>query len=198
MTTPKKPFIFNSRIILILIVASISLFVNCGKKPGHDKTPYLMKKKLGLNNEQAKALKKIIDEMKDHRSEERHKYAGDYESLLKAARARNALEKESISALLTENQKARFRQMTAGKELTDQAVIISEHLGLDRTTTNRINKIAVNLPSREEAMAAKKSGDPAALKAFNEKTKKIYKEIDYFLKAQQKVDFNKLIEEMAD
>jgi len=198
VSTFQASFLSNVKTLFIVLVCSLFVFAHCGKKPGHDKTPYVMKKKLGLNSEQAEEVKRIIEEKKEQRKKDREKYAGDNESLLKAARARDALEKERIEAILDEKQKIRFRDLMAEKEVTDQTLIISERLGLDRTTTNRINKIAVNLPTEQEVIAARNSGEQEALSALKEKTDNLYAEIEYFLNDYQKKIFRQMIQEKLD
>ena len=125
-------------------------------------------------------------------------YAGNNQALLKAARARKELEKERIIAILNDQQKDRFNQMMADRELTDKAIIISERLGLDRTTTQRINKIAARLPDNAEIAAARQSDDLAGLNALYEKTDTLYAEIEYFLNEQEKAVFKALRQELKE
>jgi hypothetical protein len=147
---PKTGAKFECRILSVALVLSVALLVQCGKKPGHDKTPYLLKKKLKLTNEQAGEVESIIHMIKGLREEDRSRYEGDNQALLKAARARRTLEYEKIVSVLDEDQKARFRQIMAEQEVTDRTLIIADRLGLDRTTTNRIDKIVVKGPAEEE------------------------------------------------
>ena len=191
------PLRYRSKILMLVLISLMAFCVQCGKKPGHDKTPYLMKKKLGLNGEQAEQVKNIINEIKDLREKERSQYEGDNESLLKAARARKALEYKRIESILNESQKTRFERFMAEKEVTDRTLIISERLGLDRTTTKRIDKIVVKAPTDEEVIVAKQSGDPAKFEAVKAKSDKINKEIEYFLNDEQKIAFQDLIREEA-
>ncbi len=141
---------FESRILSVALVVVVALLVHCGKKPGHDKTPYLLKMKLKLTSEQAKEVESILNEIKDLREEERKRYEGDSQALLKAARARRSLEYRKIESILNEGQKARFRQIMSGQEVADRTLIIADRLGLDRTTTNRIDKIVVKGPTEKE------------------------------------------------
>jgi hypothetical protein len=140
---------FEFRILSVALVVSMALLAQCGKKPGHDKTPYLLKKKLKLTSEQAGEVESIITMVKGMREEDRRRHAGDDEALLKAARARRTLEQEKIESVLDEGQKARFRQFMAEQEVADRTLIIADGLGLDRTTTNRIDKIVVKGPAEE-------------------------------------------------
>jgi hypothetical protein len=174
--TPSK---IDSRIFFMVLLLAMTFLVQCGKKPGHDKTAYLLKKKLGLSTEQAKEVESILDGVKERRGRDRKQYVGDNQSLLKAARARSALECERIESILDEAQKAKFREIMCGKEVGDRTLIIAERLGLDRTTTNRIDRIVVKAPTEEE-------------------TTKIHAEIESFLNDEQKDTFRKMIqEEMA-
>jgi len=140
---------FESRILSVALVVAVALLANCGKKPGHDKTPYLLKKKLKLTSEQAGEVESIIRLIKGLREEDRRRYEDDNQALLKAARARRTLEHEKIESVLNEGQKARFRQIMSGQEVADRTLIIADRLGLDRTTTNRIDKIVVKGPTEE-------------------------------------------------
>jgi hypothetical protein len=191
----KPSFVFEWRILAMVLILAIIPSVQCGKKPGHDKTPYILQKKLGLNNEQSKQVEKFIQEIKDLREREREQYAGDLESLLKAAKARRSLEQERIESLLDENQKAKFRKIMAEWNVTDHTLVISDRLGLDGPTTRRINKIVVRAPTEEEVIAAKKSGDPEKLKAVRERADKIHAEIESFLTDEQKKEFRKMVQE---
>lgn len=141
---------FECRILSVALVISMALLVQCGKKPGHDKTPYLLKMKLKLTSEQAGEVENIINMSKGLREEDRRRYAGDDQALLKAAKARRSLEYEKIESVLDERQKARFRQIMAEQEVADRTLIIAERVGLDRTTTNRIDEIVVKGPAEEE------------------------------------------------
>ena len=141
---------FERRILSVALVLSMALLVHCGKKPGHDKTPYLLKMKLKLTSEQAKEVESILNEIKDLREEERKRYEGDSQALLKAARARRSLEYRKIESVLNEGQRARLREVMGEKEVADRTLIIAERVGLDRTTTNRIDKIVVKGPAEEE------------------------------------------------
>jgi len=179
----------------LILIFTMTVCLQCGKKPGHDKTPYILKKKLGLNGEQGKQVEKIIQETKALRQRDRTQYDGDNEALLKAARTREALEQKRIESLLNENQTAVFKKIMAEYAVLDHTLLISERLGLDRTTTRRINKIVVRAPSKEEVIAVKTSGDPARLKALKKRTDKIHEEIEYFLSDDQKKAFRKLIRE---
>ena len=192
-------FITPSKVLSILpylaLVFALTVFVQCGKKPGHDKTPYILKMKLGLNAEQSKQLETILQETKDLRERERKQYAGDNDALVKAARSRRSLEQGRIESILNETQKAKFGKIVAEQEVEDHTLEISERLGLDRTTTRRINKIVVRAPGKEEVIAVKKSGDPARLQALKERADKIHEEIEYFLSDEQKKEFRKMIQE---
>ncbi len=141
---------FESRILSVALVLAMALLVQCGKKPGHDKTPYLLKKKLKLTNEQAGEVESIINMVKGLREEDRRQYEGDNQALLKAARARRTLEHEKIESVLDEGQRARFRQIMSRQEVADRTLIIADRVGLDRTTMNRIEKIVVKGPAEEE------------------------------------------------
>jgi len=158
------------RILSVVLVLAVALLVQCGKKPGHDKTPYLLKKKLKLTSEQAGEVESIINMIKGLRQEDRRQYEGDNQALLKAARARRTLERERIESVLDEGQKARFRQIMSGQEVADRTLIIADRLGLDRTTTNRIDKIVVKGPTEEE-------------------------KIESFLTDEQKAAYRRMIEE---
>jgi hypothetical protein len=166
----------DSRILLMVLLLAMTFLVQCGKKPGHDKTAYLLKKKLGLSAEQAKEVEGILDEVKERRERDRKQYEGDNASLVKAARARSALECERIESILDEGQKAKLRKIMCEKELADRTLVIAERLGLDRTTTNRIDRIVVKASTEEE-------------------TSKIHEEIESFLNDQQKDAFGKMIQE---
>ena len=98
--THRLPMKNISRIMAIVLIVAIIPSLQCGKKPGHDKTPYILQKKIGLNNEQARQVENVIQQIKDLREREREQYAGDRESLLKAAKARRSLEQERIESLL--------------------------------------------------------------------------------------------------
>ena len=168
---PLKPGAkFECRILSVVLVLAVALLVQCGKKPGHDKTPYLLKKKLKLTSEQAGEVESIINMIKGLRQEDRRQYEGDNQALLKAARARRTLEREKIESVLDEGQKARFRQITSGQEVADRTLIIADRLGLDRTTTNRIDKIVLKGPTEEE-------------------------KIESFLTDEQKAAYRRMIEE---
>jgi len=192
---PKPSFAFEWRILAIVLILAIIPSVQCGKKPGHDKTPYILQKKIGLNNEQARQVENVIQEIKDLREREREQYAGDLESLLTAAKARRSLEQERIESFLDEDQKAEYRKITAEWSVTDHTLVISDRLGLDGPTTRRINKIVVKGPTEEEVIAAKKSGDPEKLKAVRERADKIHAEIESLLTDGQREEFRKLIRE---
>lgn len=198
----KKLFMTPSKVLSILpslaLVFTLTVFVQCGKKPGHDKTPYILKMKLGLNAEQSKQLETILQETKDLRERERKQYAGDNDALVKAARSRRSLEQGRIESILNETQKAKFGKIVAEQEVEDHTLEISERLGLDRTTTRRINKIVVRAPGEEEVIAAKKKSDPAGLKALQQRADKIHQEIEYFLTDVQKEEFRKVIRERMD
>jgi len=185
----------HPKTLLILLLFTMVLFVQCGKKPGHDKTPYLLKKKLGLNSEQAREVEDIINEIKERRKVDREQHAGDNESLLKAAKERRSLERSRIESILNDDQKARFRNIALVKEVSDLTLIISDRLGLDRTTTNRIDSIAAKLPTDEEAMAIRKAGHPEKLRTLEERTTRLNSEIAYFLNDEQKAEFGKMIQE---
>ena len=86
----------------------------------------------------------------------------------------------------------------AEQDVEDHTLEISERLGLDRTTTRRINKIVVRAPGEEEVIAAKKKSDPAGLKALQQRADKIHQEIEYFLTDVQKEEFRKVIRERMD
>lgn len=141
---------FERRILSVALVLSMALLAQCGKKPGHDKTPYLLKMKLKLTSEQAGEVESIINMIKGLREEDRRRYAGDDQALLKAAKARRSLEYEKIESVLDERQKARFRQIMAEQDVADRTLIIADRVGLDRTTTNRIDKIVVKGLAEEE------------------------------------------------
>ena len=178
---------------MVLLLAATFLF-QCGKKPGHDKTTYLLTKKLRLSSEQATEVERILEGVKERRQRDREQYEGDNESLLKAARARSALECERIESILDEGQKARFREIMCEKEVGDRTVIIAERLGLDRTTTNRIDRIVVKIPTEEEMTVARKSGDSTRMRALEEETTSLHAEIESFLNDQQKDAFRKMIQ----
>ena len=161
---------FERRILSIALVLSMALLVHCGKKPGHDKTPYLLKKKLKLTSEQAGEVESIINMVKDLREQDRRRYMGDNQALLKAARARRSMEQEKIESVLDEAQKARFRQIMSGQEVADRTLIIADRVGLDRTTANRIDTIVVKGPAEEE-------------------------KIESFLTEEQKAAYRRMIEE---
>ena len=160
---------FESRTLAALLILAVTLLVQCGKKPGHDKTPYLLKKKLKLTNEQAGEVESILNEIKDLREEDRKRYEGDNQALLKAARERKTLEYEKIGSVLDEGQKARFSEIMARQEVSDRTLIIADRVGLDRTTMNRIDRI-VRGPTEEE-------------------------NIESFLSDEQKTAYRKMIEE---
>lgn len=145
---------FERRILSVALVLSMALLAQCGKKPGHDKTPYLLKMKLKLTSQQAGEVESIIDMIKGLREEDRRRYAGDDQALLKAAKARRSLEYEKIESVLDERQKARFRQIMSGQQVADRTLIIADRVGLDRTTTNRIDEIVVKGPAEEEKIEA--------------------------------------------
>ena len=140
---------FESGPLCLVLLLAVTLLVQCGKKPGHDKTPYLLKKKLKLGNEQAAEVESIINAIKDLREEDRKRYEGDNQALLKAARERRILEYEKIGSVLDEGQRTRFSEIMAGQEVTDRTLIIADRVGLDRTTMNRIDRI-VRGPTEEE------------------------------------------------
>ena len=193
--TPSK---VGSRILCMVLLLAMTFLVQCGKKPGHDKTAYLLKKKLGLSAEQAKEVESILDWVKDRRERDRKQYEGDNATLLKAARARSALECEGIESILDEGQTARFREIMCEKEVADRTLILAERLGLDRTTTNRIDRIVVKAPTEEEMTAARRSGDSARIRALEEETSRMHEKIESFLNDEQKDTFRKMIqEEMA-
>ena len=148
----------------------MALLAHCGKKPGHDKTPYLLKKKLKLTNEQAARVESIIATVKGLREEDRKRYKDDNEALLRAARARRSLEYEKIVSVLDETQKAKFEEIMSRQEASDRTLIIADRVGLDRTTTNRIDKIVVKGPAEEE-------------------------KIESFLTDEQKAAYRRMIEE---
>ncbi len=84
------------------------------------------------------------------------------------------------------------------KEVADRTLIIAERLGLDRTTTNRIDRIVVKAPTEEEMTVARRSGDSARIRALEEETTSLHEEIESFLNDEQKDAFRKMIqEEMA-
>jgi hypothetical protein len=145
---------FECRILSVALVLSVALLAQCGKKPGHDKTPYLLKMKLKLTSEQAGEVESIIHMIKGLREEDRRRYAGDNQALLKAARERRSLEYEKIESLLYEGQKTRFSEIMAEQEVADRTLIIADRVGLDRTTTNRIDRIVVKGPAEEEKIEA--------------------------------------------
>ena len=188
----------HSPIRFMVLLLAVTFLAQCGKKPGHDKTAYLLKKKLRLSAEQATEVESILDGLKERRERDRKQYEGDNQSLLKAARARSALECERIESILDEGQKAKFRKIMCAKEVADHTVIIAERLGLDRTTTNRIDRIAVKIPTEEEMTAARKSGDSGTMRALEEETTRLHAELESFLNDQQKDVFRTMIqEEMA-
>jgi hypothetical protein len=145
---------FERRVLSVALVLSMALLAQCGKKPGHDKTPYLLKMKLKLTSEQAGEVESILHRIKDLREEDRRRCRGDNQALLKAARARRTLEHEEIESVLDEGQKAKFRQIMSGQEVADRTLIIADRVGLDRTTTNRIDEIVVKGPAEEEKIEA--------------------------------------------
>ena len=168
---PLKTFSkFASRTLSVFLILAVTLLVHCGKKPGHDKTPYLLKMKLKLTSEQAKEVESILDEIKGLREEDRKRYEGDSQSLLKAARERRSLEYAKIESVLDEGQKARFSEIMAGQELSDRTVIIADRVGLDRTTANRIDRVVVKDPAEEQ-------------------------NIESFLSDEQKAAYRRMIEE---
>ena len=89
---------------------------------------------------------------------------------MKAARARRSLEYRKIESVLDEGQRARLREVMGEKEVADRTLIIAERVGLDRTTTNRIDKIVVKGPAEEE-------------------------KIESFLTDEQKAAYRRMIEE---
>jgi len=190
--TPSK---IDSRIFFMVLLLAMTFLVQCGKKPGHDKTAYLLKKKLGLSAEQATEVESILEGVKERRVRDREQYEGDDASLVKAARARSALECERIESVLDEGQKARFREIMCEKEVGDRTLIIAERLGLDRTTTNRIDRIVAKMPTEEEMTVARKSGDSTRMRALEEETTSLHVEIESFLNDQQKDAFRKMIQE---
>ncbi|MFC1889021.1 hypothetical protein ACFL4G_04615 [Thermodesulfobacteriota bacterium] len=155
----------------VLILATIFL-VQCGTKPGHDKTAYLVKTKLGLSHEQGKQVKEIINGIRALEEKERRQYAGDNEALLKAARARRALEIERIESILDDTKKVGFREFMAEKEVSDLALVLAERLKLSRATTVRINKILTKAPTASD---------------------ETNKEIEFYLDDEQKAAFRKMI-----
>jgi len=167
---------FDFRILFMVLLLAVTFLAECGKKPGHDKTAYLLKKKLRLSAEQAAEVESILEEVKERRERDRKQYENDNASLLKAARARSALECERIESILDEGQKAKFREIMCAKEVADRTLIIAERVGLDRTTTNRIDRIVVKIPKEEE-------------------TTSLHAEIESFLNDQQKDAFRKMIQE---
>ncbi len=154
---------FEHRILSAALVVSVALLVQCGKKPGHDKTPYLLKKKLKLTNEQAAEVESVIAMVEDLREKDRRRCKGDSQALLKAARARRTLEQEKIESVLDEAQKARFSEIISGWEVADRTLMIADRLGLDRTTTNRIDEIVTKGPAEEEKIEAFLTDDQKAL-----------------------------------
>jgi len=193
---PLKTFSkFEPRTLSVVLILAVTLLVQCGKKPGHDKTPYLLKKKLRLTNEQAGEVETIINGIKDLREKDRKRYEGDNQSLLKAARERRSLGYEKIESVLDESQKARFRQVMAEKEVADRTLIIADRVGLDSTTTERIDRIVVKSPTEEEVIAARESGDTARIQALKEETDRIQEEIESFMNDEQKIVFEKMIQE---
>jgi hypothetical protein len=140
---------FECRILSVFLVLSVALLVQCGKKPGHDKTPYLLKKKLKLTNEQAGEVESILQGSEERRAKDREQYAGDNQALLKAARTRRTLEYEKIVSVLNEQQKTKFKEIMSRQEVTDRTLVLADRLGLDRTTTNRIDRIVAKGPTEE-------------------------------------------------
>jgi len=195
MPPGSSSLLFGTGMIVMVLVCTMILLAQCGKKPGHDKTPYLLKKKLGLNSDQANRVEQIINETKDLGERERKQYDGDNESLLRAARERDSLEQTKIESILNDKQKATFRRILDEQKVLDHALVISERLGLDRTTTRRINKIVLNAPVEEEVIRIKRSGDPEALRALKERAGRIHEEIESFLTDEQKKAFRKFIKE---
>lgn len=161
---------FETGILAALLTLSVALLTQCGKKPGHDKTPYLLKKKLNLTSEQAAQVESIIAAVKGLREEDRRRYKDDNEALLRAARARRSLEYEKIVSVLDEPQKAKFEEIMSGQEVTDRTLIIADRAGLDRTTTNRIDKLVVQGAAAEA-------------------------EIESFLTDDQKAEYRRMIDE---
>jgi hypothetical protein len=191
----KTPSKIDSTILFMFLLLAGIFLVQCGKKPGHDKTAYLLKKKLGLSARQAKEVESILDAVKEQRERDRNQYGGDNQALLKAARARGALECERIESVLDEGQKAKFRNIMCEKEVADRTLIIAERLGMDRTTTNRIDRIVVDAPTEEEMTAARRSKDTDRIQAVERETNEIHAEIESFLNDEQKDTFRKMIQE---
>lgn len=160
----------------VLILAATFL-VQCGTKPGHDKTAYLVKTKLGLSSEQGKKVEAIINGIRELEEKDRSRYAGDNKALLQAARARRALEIERIESILDETKKAGFREFMAEKEVSDRALVLAERLNLSRAQTVRINKIVMTAPKASEA---------------------VNEEIEFYLEDEQKAAFRKMILEETD
>jgi hypothetical protein len=190
--TPSK---IHPGIWLMVLLLAVTFLVQCGKKPGHDKTAYLLKKKLRLSSEQATEVESILNGVKDRRERDRKQYQGDNASLLKAARARSDLECEGIESILDEGQKARLMEIMCEKEVGDRTVIIAERLGLDRTTTNRIDRIVEKMPTEEEMTVSRRSGDSTKVRALEQETTRLHAEIESFLNDQQKEAFRKMVQE---
>lgn len=193
-----KVRILSSMRGLIAVMLLALGIAGCGKKPGHDKTGYLLATKLHLSDAQAKQVSDILDELERRRDTERAKHAGDSAALLQAARARFAEERARITAVLDDKQRIGFEEMMAPYyEVNDKAVVFSERLGLDRATMKKIDPIVAQAPGREEAQAALAGTDPALTKAFIEKTEGIHRGVEQFLNDQQKKQFRAMVHEQV-
>lgn len=165
---------------LLLGVLGLALAIpSCGKAPGHDKTGYLLAKKLDLTDEQAAKVDSILAAIERRRDEDRTKLAGDPKALLQAARARHEDERTQIAAILDERQRVAFEEMMAPYYgVTDRTLILTERLRLDRATMKKIDPILAQAPPCDEH-------DP--------RTESVHRQIERFLDDRQKAEFRAMV-----
>lgn len=154
----------------------------------------LMTDKLGLNDDQAAQLAGILHEVHVRTAQDRDRHKNDDAALLKAARERQALKVGKVEAILDDAQKEKFRGIIACNKVGDQALLAGERLGLDCDAIKKLGGLMAGVPTEEEAIAVKQSGDPEKLKDLREKTEGIHEEIESLLTDEQKVVFRKMIE----
>ncbi len=184
----------NLKIVSMILFSTLLLFNNCKESPGHDKRAYILKAKLKLSEEQAKKIKSVFLESNKQTDIDRRQYKGNNESLLKAAKARKAKELSMVESILNEIQKAKYKEMMAGKDVSDRTLLLGEQLGLNYSVTARIEKIVTNAPTKAEIADAKKTGDPEKLKVLNQRMDKFHEKMELFLNEEQKAVFKKMIQ----
>ncbi|MFC1889022.1 hypothetical protein ACFL4G_04620 [Thermodesulfobacteriota bacterium] len=154
----------------------------------------LMTDKLGLNDDQAAQLVGILHEIHVRTAQDRSQHKDDDVALLKAARERQALKVGKVESILDDTQKEKFREIIACNKVGDQALLAGERLGLDCDAIKKLGGLMAGVPTEEEAIAVKQSGDPEKISALREKTDGIHKQIESILTDEQKVVFRKMIE----